>query len=146
LKSAMESFHESQSEKLENIETLIQKEKQKIEFTPTSTFGMAFFFSLMLIIMTMAIWNYSLRNQNATLSDNDLKFRYIQMLGQATREDLITMDTIFYFNRNSKKIKALRKQVETYEKNVEERAKLIEREKRLERDKEIIEKQLKNIK
>ncbi len=107
---------------------------------------MVSFFSLMLILLAVAVWNYSLRNQNATLSDNDLKFRYIQMVGKATREDLSTIDTVSYFKRDSKKIKALRKQVETYEKNVEERAKLIEREKRLERDKKIIEKQLKNIK
>lgn len=68
------------------------------------------------------------------------------MLGQAGPKDLSTIDTVFYFNRNSKGIKVLRKKIETFEKNVEERAKIIECEERLERDKEIIEKQLKNIK
>ena len=143
LKSAIENLYDSQSQRLHAIENTIRSEKRKIEFTPTSSFGMAFFFSLMAIILVMAIWNNSLRNQNATLSDNDLKFRYIQMIGHATDEELSAIDTVFYFNRNSKGIKTLRKQVETFEKNVEERAKIIEREERLKREKEKIESQLK---
>ena len=143
LKSTMERVYESQSEKLHAIENAIRTEKRKIEFTPTSTFGMAFFFSMMFMLLAMTVWNNSLRNQNATLSDNDLKFRYIQMIGHATDEELSAIDTVFYFNRNSKGIKTLRKQVETFEKNVEERAKIMEREERLKREKEKIESQLK---
>ena len=143
LKSAIENLYDSQSQRLHAIENTIRSEKRKIEFTPTSSFGMVFFFSLMAIILVMAIWNNSLRNQNATLSDNDLKFRYIQMIGHATDEELSAIDTVFYFNRNSKGIKTLRKQVETFEKNVEERAKIMEREERLKREKEKIESQLK---
>ena len=139
----MERVYESQSEKLHAIENAIRTEKRKIEFTPTSTFGMAFFFSMMFMLLAMTVWNNSLRNQNATLSDNDLKFRYIQMIGHATDEELSAIDTVFYFNRNSKGIKTLRKQVETFEKNVEERAKIMEREERLKREKEKIESQLK---
>ena len=134
LKSKMETVYESQFERLHAIENAIRTEKCKIEFTSTSTFGMAFFFSLMAIILVMAVWNNSLRNQNATLSDNDLKFRYIQMQGNATANDFAELDSVFYFNRNSKKIKALRTQVEAFEENVEERAKLIEREERLKRE------------
>lgn len=123
LKSAMESFHESQSEKLENIGTLIQKEKRKIEFTPTSTFGMAFFFSLMLILLTMAVWNYSLRSQNSTLSDNDLKYRYILIHGETTPKTLSQLENIFENNSDSTEI--IRKQVESYEKNLMEEIKLL---------------------
>ena len=143
LKSTMERVYESQSEKLHAIENAIRTEKRKIEFTPTSTFGMAFFFSMMFMLLAMTVWNNSLRNQNATLSDNDLKFRYIQMIGHATDEELSAIDTVFYFNRNSKGIKTLRKQVETFEKNVEERAKIMEREEMLKREIETIESQLK---
>ncbi len=146
LKTVMEDFHESQSEKLHAIENAIRTEKRKIEFTPTSTFGMTFFFSMMFMLLAMAVWNNSLRNQNATLSDNDLKFRYIQMIGHATDEELVTLDTIFYFNRNSKGIKTLRKQVEIFEKNVKERAKIIEREERLKREKDFLEKKIATIK
>ncbi|ULB34428.1 MULTISPECIES: hypothetical protein [Proteiniphilum] len=68
------------------------------------------------------------------------------MQGQATREDLATLDTLFYFNRDSKKIRELRKQVKVFEKNVEERARIIEREERLKRERDTIEERLGNIK
>lgn len=128
LKSVLENHIESQSKKLNQIGTLIQKEKRKIEFTLTSTFGMAFFFSLMMIVLTLSAWTYSLKNQNATLSDDDLKFRYIQMIGHATDKDFAELDTLNYFDRNSKKIKELRKQVEMFERNVREWARILERE------------------
>ncbi len=65
---------------------------------------MVFFFSLMAIILALSAWNYSLKNQMSALSDNDLKYRYFQMIGPATREEIATMDTIFYFHRNNRKI------------------------------------------
>lgn len=139
LKSVIETFHESQSEKLNHIENLIQKEKRKIEITPTSTYGMAVFLSMFVMIVALFVGIYSLRNQNATLSDNDLKFRYIQMIGHATAKDFEKLDALFYFDRNSKKIKILRKQVEMFEENVRERAKILEREERLKKKREILE-------
>ncbi len=142
--TVFETFHHNQSEKLTEIESLIRKEKRKIEFTPTSTFGMVFLFSLMAITLALAIWINSLKGQISTLSDNDLKYRYIQMTGNATADDFATMDTLFHFNRNSKKIRELRKQVEIFEENVKQRAKLIEQEERLKREKEMLEKNILN--
>jgi uncharacterized protein YfkK (UPF0435 family) len=139
LQSALEDFESSQSEKLDNIETLIRKDKRKIEFTPTSTFGMAFFLSLMLIVLGLSIWIYSLKSEMGTLADNDLKYRYIQMIGQVSREELSTIDSIFYFNRNRKKIKELRKHVEIFEENVRQRAKILEQEERLRMKREMLE-------
>lgn len=123
LKSAMESFHGSQSEKLENIRTLIHKEKRKIEFTPTSTFGMVFFLSMMIILLALAVWINSLRIQNSTLSDNDLKYRYILMQGETTSKTLGQLENIFENNSDSTQI--IRKQVESYEKNLMEEIKLL---------------------
>lgn len=80
--------------------------------------------------------------KNATLSDNDLKFRYIQMQGNATDKDFTELDSVFHFNRNSKKIKALRTQVEAFEENVRQRARILEQEERLKRERSVIEKKL----
>lgn len=44
LTTVLETFRHNQLEKLAEIESLIRKEKRKIEFTSTSTFGMAFSF------------------------------------------------------------------------------------------------------
>jgi hypothetical protein len=142
--TVFDNFQHNQSEKLAVIESLIRKEKRIIEFTPTSTFGMASFFSLSAITLALAIWVNSLKDQISTLSDNDLKYRYIQMTGNATADDLATMDTLFYFNRNSRKIRELRKQVEVFEENVKQRAKLIEQEERLKREREILENNIVN--
>lgn len=140
--TVFETFQQNQSQKLAEIESLIRKEKRKIEFTPTSTLGMFFFFSLAAITLALAIWVNSLKDQMSTLSDNDLKYRYIQMTGNATTDDLATMDTLFHFNRNSRKIRELRKQVEVFEENVKQRAKLIEQEERLKRERIEIESQI----
>lgn len=140
--TVLDNFQHNQSEKLTVIESLIRKEKRKIEFTPTSTLGMALLFSLSAITLALAIWVNSLKDQMSTLSDNDLKYRYIQMTGNATVDDLATMDTLFYFNRNSRKIRELRKQVEGFEENVKQRAKLIEQEERLKRERYEIESQM----
>ena len=51
---------------------------------------------------------------------------------------MATMDTIFYFHRNNKKIKELRKQVEIFEENVKQRARIIEQEEKLRKEKEKI--------
>jgi uncharacterized protein YfkK (UPF0435 family) len=142
LKSAIENLYDSQSQRLHAIENAIRTEKRKIEFTPTSTFGMAFLFSLMLMLLAMAVWNNSLRNQNASLSDNDLKFRYIQMQGSATAKDFAELDSVFHFNRNIRKIKAFRTQVEAFEENVKQRARILEQEERLKRERGLIEKKL----
>lgn len=96
----------------------------------------------MAIKLALAIWVNSLKDQMSTLSDNDLKYRYIQMTGNVTADDLATMDTLFFFNRNSKKIRELRKQVEIFEENVKQRAKLIEQEERLKRERIEIESQI----
>lgn len=62
LKSAIENLYDSQSERLHAVENAIRTEKRKIEFTPTSTFGMAFLFSLMIIVLSF--WAYFTKNKS----------------------------------------------------------------------------------
>ena len=75
-------------------------------------------------------------------SDNDLKYRYFLMIGHATQEEMATLDTIFHFHRNNKKIKELRKQVEIFEDNVKQRARIIEQEEKLKKEKEKLERSI----
>ncbi|NLX80348.1 MAG: hypothetical protein GXZ03_02140 [Proteiniphilum sp.] len=60
-----------------------------------------------------------------SLKDNDLKYRYIHMMGEATPSLLISLDSIFKYNTNS--VKDIRKDVVSYEKAVVERAKRLEK-------------------
>lgn len=80
---------------------------------------------------------FSQRKEIVTYKDNDLKYRYIQMQGEIASAELISLDSIFDNRRDS--VKIIRKQVEVLEENVKQRAKLIEQEERLKREKNKIE-------
>ncbi|OJV35562.1 MAG: hypothetical protein BGO33_03895 [Bacteroidia bacterium 43-41] len=123
LKTVMEDFHESQSEKLNEIENAVRKEKRKIEFTPNSVNTIIVLLSLMVFVLGFLWWNARLHEQLAQYADNDLKYRYILMQGKTTPETLSHLENIFESKSDSAKI--IRKQVENYEKNLMEEIKLL---------------------
>ena len=53
--------------------------------------------------------------RNRSMSDNDLKYRTILMMGSAQTQYLDTLETIFEYSRDLKRIRALRLQVQDYE-------------------------------
>jgi hypothetical protein len=137
VKTVIEVSNNEQSDRLSKLETVLRKEKRRIDFSPTSINTMLIVLGFMAIILALTIWVSSLKAENEMYSDNDLKYRYIQMIGHATQEEMATMDTIFYFHRNNRKIKELRKQVEIFEYNIKQRARVIEQEERLKRERRI---------
>ncbi len=58
--------------------------------------------------------------------DNDLKYRYIKMKGDASAEQIATLEDIFELNRDTQKIEQMREDVETYEEAVRKQAALAE--------------------
>lgn len=62
--------------------------------------------------------------------DNDLKYRYIKMKGEATPERIFELENLFEINRDNTKIRQMGKDVKEYERavqqrvNVEEQARL----------------------
>jgi hypothetical protein len=84
---------------------------------------------LSLVIMSLMILglSYIIGEQRKSISqfrNNDLKYRYIKMQGQANEENLYRLERQF---RNSDSIKTIRRQVEKYEDLVREQAERIER-------------------
>lgn len=136
VKTFIEVLNNEQSDRLSKLETVLRKEKRRIDFSPTSINTMLIVLGFMVIILGLTLWVTSLKVEKEMYSDNDLKYRYFLMIGHATQEDMSTMDTIFYFHRNNKKIKKLRKQVEIFEYNIKQRARIIEQEERLKRERE----------
>ncbi|MDD3908768.1 MAG: hypothetical protein PHI70_05360 [Proteiniphilum sp.] len=65
------------------------------------------------------------RKEIVTYKDNDLKYRYVQMQGEITPAEVISLDSIFENRGDS--VRIIRKQVELYEKAVIEKAKKLER-------------------
>jgi len=144
VKTFIEVSTNEQSERLNEMETIIRKEKKRFDFSPTSINTMLIVLGFMVIILGLTLWVTSLKVEKEMYSDNDLKYRYFLMIGHATQEEMATLDTIFYFHRNNKKIKELRKQVETFEYNVKQRVKIIEQEERLKRERKILENNIVN--
>lgn len=54
--------------------------------------------------------------------DNDLKYRYIKMKGEASPERIAELEEIFELHRDNGKIQLIRKQIETFENVVRQKA------------------------
>ena len=83
------------------------------------------------VIMSVAIAVLSValhlaKRPNYDRIDNDLKYRYIKMKGDASAEQIATLEDIFELNRNTEAIEQMREDVETYEEAVRKQAALAE--------------------
>ena len=78
------------------------------------------------LILGLFTWNIVLEKPNQDRIDNDLKYRYIKMKGDASAEQIATLEDIFELNRNIEAIEQMREDVETYEEAVRKQAALTE--------------------
>lgn len=69
---------------------------------------------------------YHLSRPNVQRDDDSLKYRYIKMKGDASAEQIATLEDIFELNRDNQKIEQMREDVETYEEAVRKQAALAE--------------------
>ncbi len=69
---------------------------------------------------------YFARQPDYDRIDNDLKYRYIKMKGEASPEQLMDLEDVFGINRNNTKISQMRNDVEAYEDAVRKQAALSE--------------------
>ena len=76
-------------------------------------------FSMFIAVVAGSISSiYHLSRPNVQRDDNDLKYRYIKMKGDASAEQIATLEDIFEINRDNQKIEQMREDVETYEEAV----------------------------
>ncbi|MFI3293802.1 MAG: hypothetical protein SNG27_01690 [Rikenellaceae bacterium] len=66
--------------------------------------------------------NYSIESQVAKMRENNLKYRYIKMKGEATPKQIAEIENIFEYNRNNKKIQEMQKDVVAFEEAVAKKA------------------------
>ena len=69
---------------------------------------------------------YHLSSPNVQRDADALKYRYIKMKGDASAEQIATLEDIFELNRNTEAIEQMRKDVEAYEEAVRKQAVLAE--------------------
>lgn len=87
--------------------------------------------STIVLLCTILYWT---AKPNYDRIDNDLKYRYLKMKGEATPERIAELEELFELNRDNTKIQEMRRNVEEYERTIqlkmqlEEQARLKERE------------------
>lgn len=81
---------------------------------------------IVLLTALLASALYFERRQNYDRTDNDLKYRYIKMKGEASPESIAELENLFELNRDDGKINRMRKDVETYEEAVRRQVVLAE--------------------
>ena len=125
-----------QEQKSDEVKTLVQKLKTTIEdgvhnFKHHRIGFETPFVCWTIVIETVLIlglftWIIISEKPNQDRIDNDLKYRYIKMKGDASAEQISTLEEIFELNHNTEAIEQMREDVETYEKAVRKQAALAE--------------------
>ena len=125
-----------QEQKSDEVKTLVQKLKRTIEegvhnikhhrigFETPFVFWTIFGLSALAIIQFVVLVFVLQPNQER--KDNDLKYRYIKMKGDASAVQIATLEDIFELNRDEQTIEQMREDVETYEEAVRKQAALAE--------------------
>ena len=78
------------------------------------------------LIFGMFTWIIISGKPNQREEDNDLKYRYIKMKGEATPNEISELENIFELNRDNAGIEQIREDVEAYEDAVRKQAALTE--------------------
>lgn len=84
------------------------------------------FITMIIIIAGLSSGLYFATRPNYDRIDNDLKYRYIKMKGEASPERIVELENLFEINRDNDKIRQLHKDVEEYERAVQAKAALDE--------------------
>ena len=79
--------------------------------------------STIVLLCTMLYWT---ARPNYDRIDNDLKYRYIKMKGEATPDRIAELEELFELNRDNSKIRQMKKDVEEYEQAIRQRIALEE--------------------
>ncbi len=134
--NSLAELKQIQEQKTDEVKSLVQKLKTTIEEGVHNFkhhrigFETPFVFWTIVIetalILGLFTWNIVLEKPNQDRIDNDLKYRYIKMKGDASAEQIATLEDIFELNRDNQKIEQMRKDVETYEEALRKQAALAE--------------------
>lgn len=81
---------------------------------------------MQIMIVMLAIALYFAKYPDYNRINNDLKYRYIKMKGEASSEQIEELEDILELNRYNTKIKQMLQDVETYENVIKKQAALAE--------------------
>ena len=140
LGQVLSEIHNEQHKNQEKVEILFCETNDTIRKNAVKTSNINHHFSLSIkspyilgsfsvmfatiVILSVALY-FSVRTDNVQV-DNDLKYRYVKMKGEATPEQLVELENLFGPNRNNGQIRQIREDVEAYEETIQRKAALTE--------------------
>lgn len=171
LKSEQQAYHRSQngflerfaqtekdtilhiSEKMESLSTAVRNRMANpdiVNHRHSISIDTPYIFWTLIILVTYSIvvsvafcFGKQLDND---YSDNDLKYRYIKMKGEASPGQIGELENLFELNRNESGIEQIREDVEAYEDAIQEQAALAEQARLKEQAAKVQENKAKSIK
>ncbi len=130
---------------IDNLQTSVEAIEIPVELPPRITqhrvvfssespfvFSLVLFLFISCMILSSAL--YFATRPNYDRIDNDLKYRYIKMKGEATPERIAELEEIFELHRDNAKIRKMKRDVEEYERTVKRKVQLEEQARRKERE------------
>ena len=83
------------------------------------------------LLSTMLYWT---AKPNYDRIDNDLKYRYLKMKGEALPDRIAELEELFELNRDNAKIREIKKDIEEYERTIRRKVQLEEQARRKKRE------------
>ncbi|MFR9543685.1 MAG: hypothetical protein SNH27_16765 [Rikenellaceae bacterium] len=124
----MEQNNTTSTEQIELLKkTIAEANKPKIKENKytldiTSKSGFLLFAGLFAAVILLAVTTNKALTPDYDQRDNDLKYRYIRMKGEATPKAIFELENIFEINRDGNKINQMLDDVEQFEIAVEKKA------------------------
>lgn len=132
----MADMNTRQTQEMEELKSLLKATDENIKggiyneshhsFSIDSPFIFWGFSGMFAAIVVLAVALYFAKQPDYDRMDNDLKYRYIKMKGEASPNRIRDLENIFELNRDNNKIRQIREDVEAYEEAVHKRAALAE--------------------
>ena len=140
LGQVLSEIHNEQRQNQEKVEALFCETNDTIRKNAVKTSNINHHFSLSIkspyifggfsvmfaAIMALSVALYFSARIDNEQADNDLKYRYVKMKGEATPEQLMELENLFGPNRDNERIEQMREDVEAYEEAVRKQATLTE--------------------
>ncbi len=130
------SVHESENQNRSGLESVLStlKEQEKERITrhkrqlklKSRNVIMAFVFLFLLFTVSLT-GNVYHRKELNRVSDNDIKYRYIKMVGGINAEELSKLEDVFHYDKDKELIKEIRAEVKKFEREKQEQIKELER-------------------
>lgn len=120
------------NENANSSQPVIMERKLNVSFSTDKGFWAVMLSITLNVLLLVAL--YIERQPDYDRVDNDLKYRYIRMKGEADADRINELENIFEVNRDNERIRRMKENVEKYEETVRKQAVISEQARRKERE------------